>query len=387
MKYLKFLIITCLVAFAMVSCKQDKIGPQGTSHGTPSMVTNPIIENLPGAAKITFTLPVDPDLLYVKAVYLLGDNVQEIKSSYYTNFLVLKGFGDTNEYEVKLYAVNRNEELSQPLIVTIHPLEPPVKTIFKSISARAVFGGMSLDFTNVNEAEVKINVLAVDSLGDWVDVDALYTKRLSGSFAVRGFLPKNIKFGIFVQDRWNNLSDTLITELTPLFEIKLDKLNFKEYRLPNDATVYPGWVVSKLWDNKYTEGEGVGYHSVGTGVPQQVSFDMGVKARLSRFKYWQRDTFFYGANNPRIFEIWGSNNPDPDGGWTQWTKLMDCESLKPSGTGPVTNEDIAYASAGEDFIFPEGIPSVRYIRFKTLKTWSSSGDVHFMELTFWGQLE
>ncbi|MGV8878554.1 MAG: DUF5000 domain-containing lipoprotein [Sphingobacteriaceae bacterium] len=380
MKILKYLIF--MGVLAMASCKENKIGPHGTSDGAPNMVSNPVVENLPGAAKITYSLPTNPELLYIKAVYKLGDQVQEIKSSFYTNFLILQGFGNTDEREIKLYAVNRHEEMSAPLTVTIKPLEAPVKTVFSSISAKAVFGGMTLNFDNQSEAEVKINVITLDSLGDWQPEDILYTKKLSGDFSVRGFDPVKTKFGVFVEDRWNNRSDTLVTELTPLFEQQLEKVNFREYRLPTDAIVYPGWTVDKMWDNAYGE---PGYHSVGSGIPQQVTLDLGVTALLSRFKYWQRNAFLYSANNPRIFEIWGSNDPNPDGSWDSWTKLMDCESIKPSGPGSITSEDRAHALAGEDFIFPEGVMPVRYIRFKTLKTWGASTDVHFMELTFWGQ--
>lgn len=368
---------------AMASCKENKIGPHGTSDGAPSMVSNPVVENLPGAAKITYSLPTDPELLYIKAVYKLGDQVQEIKSSFYTNFLILQGFGNTDEREIQLYAVNRHEEMSAPLSVMIKPLEAPVKTVFSSISAKAVFGGMTLNFKNPSEADVKINILTLDSLGDWQPEDILYTKKLSGDFSVRGFDPVKTKFGIFVEDRWNNRSDTLVTELTPLFEQKLEKVNFREYRLPNDAIGFPGWTVPKLWDDKYDEPEG--YHSVGSGVPQQVTFDLGVTALLSRFKYWQRNIILFSGNNPRKFEVWGSTNPNPDGSWESWTKLADCESVKPSGPGSITSEDRAYALAGEDFNFPEDVIPVRYIRFKTLQTWGASPDVHIMELTFWGQ--
>lgn len=83
-----------------------------------------------------------------------------------------------------------------------------------------------------------------------------------------------------------------------------------------------------------------------------------------------------------------ADTPDPSGSWDDWVFLMECNSYKPSGDGPVTQEDHLYAtSTGEDFIFPEGIPPVRYLRFKILETWGFLDYHYIQEVTFWGQLQ
>ena len=67
MKQLKqsLLIISFIWAFA---CSEDKHGPLSDKGNTPASVNNVSVENLSGAARISYSLPVDVDILYVKAI-------------------------------------------------------------------------------------------------------------------------------------------------------------------------------------------------------------------------------------------------------------------------------------------------------------------------------
>ncbi|QZE15989.1 hypothetical protein K4L44_09320 [Halosquirtibacter laminarini] len=95
---------------------------------------------------------------------------------------------------------------------------------------------------------------------------------------------------------------------------------------------------------------------------------------------------YYRHNQPKKWEVWGATSPNPDGSFDSWTKLLDCESIKPSGDGPVTNEDREYINRGEDFEFPLDAPSVRYIRIVMSENWSGGVYAQWGELTFWGQV-
>src|SRR3546814_20218598 len=114
-------------------------------------------------------------------------------------------------------------------------------------------------------------------------------------------------------------------------------------------------------------------------MPQHVTFDLGVKAKLGRYQLWQRGvvsqkSLLYAGGSPRIWEVWGSNDPDPMGGEGGWVKLLECEMIKPSGRplGNNTLEDEEVALAGHDFTFQLDAPPVRYLRFKILETWGGS---------------
>jgi len=168
----------------------------------------------------------------------------------------------------------------------------------------------------------------------------------------------------------------------PEFERMLYKANFRDFSLPTDVKEGGyGWLIEYLWDENYNP---PGF-ATQPGIPQWFTLDLGHSVSLSKFKIWQANDRLYEKESVKKFEVWGSENPDMDGSWDSWTKLMTCESIKPSGlpVGEVSSEDIEYAEAGEVFVFPVGTPKVRYLRFKLLENW---GDSHFMtiaELSFW----
>jgi|GEM_PF-879197 F5/8 type C domain. len=172
----------------------------------------------------------------------------------------------------------------------------------------------------------------------------------------------------------------------PLFERKLDKSRFRPLLLPTDAPDAYGWIMPFLWDENYGE---PGFHTPpGGGLPRWYTIDMGDAVRLHRLKLWQRidGGFVFNRGNPKTFEVWGSNDPDTDGGWQNWVKLLDGESIKPSGLplGTVNESDVAYARGGEEFRFEdEMLPAVRYIRFKVVDTWSGEDFTHLLELSLW----
>jgi len=167
----------------------------------------------------------------------------------------------------------------------------------------------------------------------------------------------------------------------PVFERELNKSKFSQYILPTDVRDAWGWLMPYLWNENYNT---PGFATT-DGIPQWFTFDMGESVSISRFRTWQASDRLYRAENVKKFEIWGSNNPTSDGSWTAWTKLADCQSVKPSGLplGEMTEGDAAYARAGEEFSLPSGTPKVRYIRLKILETWGNGSFITMGELTFW----
>lgn len=178
----------------------------------------------------------------------------------------------------------------------------------------------------------------------------------------------------------------------------LNVSTFRDFILPTDAAPSNGTKVSNLW-NGVLEGKLNNviqwYRTVdGSGIPHWFTFDMGVTSRLTSFVMWQRGTrdeptLLYANGNPRKWEVWGSNDPAPDGSWTGWTKLGDCESVKPSGLplGQTTTEDIEHAAAGETSVFPENTPAVRYVRIKILETWAKTNYMFMSEIALYGITE
>ena len=173
------------------------------------------------------------------------------------------------------------------------------------------------------------------------------------------------------------------TELTGILRITAcDKSLFSPFVLPTDIGSAYDWKLQYLWDKSLNE---PGFHTQDGTMPFWFTFDMGARVSLNSFRLWQRSSGLFNYGNPKRFEVWGSNNPDANGSWDNWTKLVACGSVKPSGLPPGQNspEDIAYAAAGEKFVFPAGTPAVRYLRFRILETWGNTDYFHATELTFY----
>lgn len=393
MKILHFITGACFIILFCSKCKEeDRLDHYATGAGAPPPVTNVKIVNTPGGALITYDLPKDPNLSYVKAVYEIQPGVfNEAKSSYYTDSLVLAGYGDTSLHEVKLYSVGRNEKPSEVLTVQVKPLLAPVHVAFDSLKLETAFGGVKIRFQNKLEANLAI-VLVADTLnnGIWVPLQTFYTRAPAGIVAFRGLPPAEKKFAIYLRDRWNNKSDTLIRTITPLFEEKVPK-PFKLLVLPTDETipVEPPYTLDKIWDDKVDQGIFASRHS--TSTPQWFTVDLNKQVVISRMKVHQRNpNYTYTGGNVKSFELWGSNNPDTNGGWNNWYKIGSFESYKPSGlpSGKVSAEDIAYAHTnGEDFDVQEIPPAFRYVRFKTTATYGGGPQVTIAEISFWGQIQ
>lgn len=168
--------------------------------------------------------------------------------------------------------------------------------------------------------------------------------------------------------------------------IECDKSLFKVLKLPTDISDEYGWVLPRVWDN--ITGQDQGFHTGGSGMPQWFTIDLGQTVQLDNFKLWQRENALYDVGNLKVFEVWGSNNPNADGSWASWTKLQTFTSFKPSGLprGQNSDADNAYAKAGEKFTFPATISTFRYVRIKVLETWGGAGYLHFSELSFFKRI-
>ncbi|SFC47374.1 protein of unknown function [Parapedobacter composti] len=398
MNYIKkfnYLLCWSWMGFQLLGC-QEKLEPAPSRQGEkPAPVTTYEVVSIAGGAIITYELPNSRDLRYVKAVYTLADGkVRENRASIYQNRLMVDGFAAAGDYTVNLVAVGVGEVESDPTPLTITALTPPYLKTLESLTQEgnldATFGGVRLRFENETEAPIVIHVLAKDDEGQWESARSFYTRLAGGVFNVRGYPAEEREFGVFITDRWNNRSDTLTGVFLPIFEEMMDKSLFGEHNLPGDTwQAHSGFRTPEvLWDGNDRVASTIFHTAPGTGMPQHFTFNMGVKATLSRFLMYSRLDHEYRFNHPRIFELWGSNDPNPDGSWESWTKVGTFESIKPSGSplGEQTNDDIAYARAGEEFDVNFQEEPYQYWRWRTLETWGRNSDVALGELTFFGTI-
>lgn len=189
------------------------------------------------------------------------------------------------------------------------------------------------------------------------------------------FLPDSNAYDTFSKDYVN------IT--LPAYERQLAKGGFAEVILPTDVKEGGfGWLMPALWNGVYT-GNGFATQP-NKPLPVWFTFDTGVLNKLSKVRFWMPQDRIYRLEAVKSFEVWGSENPAPDGSWDSWTLLRTCEVPKPSGSpvGTNTAADIAAAEAGHDFVLPTTVPRTRYIRIKVLSNWGNGSFQAMGEFTF-----
>jgi hypothetical protein len=392
--------------FALLSsCEEDVRGPLTKDPNPPGLVSEVTVTNLPGGARISYAVPDDEDALLVEASYTL-DNGKQVtaKSSVFKNFVIVEGLRKVRPQDVELVSVDRSNNRSEPVRVSITPETAPVDKLFASFELVEDFGGVRLKYNNADKIPAELLLYAADEDGNLIYRQSTFIadgQRSHHTF--RGFDPVATRFGAAAIDRWDNVTEIFEAERTPLNEVILELENFKDVFLTGDEKDAFGWTKSNLWNGSI---DGSGFHTA-QGLPGAIvppytegnhmfTVDLGVVAKLSRFKFWQRQgdggcCGVYSHGNPRYFEVWGIAEIPADNGASLegWTRLVENgEVVKPSGApiGSNSAEDLAQAASGEEFEFPIDAPPIRYVRFVNIESWSTGKFMHIMELNFWGQI-
>ncbi|WP_106832151.1 DUF5000 domain-containing lipoprotein [Parabacteroides pacaensis] len=388
-KYLKLITLALIVC----SCSEKQLEPITASLGKPGVVTEVQVKPIAGGAIVSYRIPNSEDILAVKGVYTITTGKKmETSASFYENKLTINGYNDTLSHEVELYTVNRAQELSDPVKVTFTPLESSLNKTQKTVSIISDFGGAQFNWRNVDKAPLTMEFLAQDSLGLMQTMKIITTESDSSRQSLRGYQPEPRLFAAIVRDNYGNASDTIYPpegKIIPLFEEKLDKRKMNIMKLSSDAsfTNWEGMDSYIIDDDHDTFG-----HSANSSVPATFTVDLGQMVKLSRIVMFQRffsDTY-YNWGNPFTFTVYGCDKkPSQDGNWDEWTKIMDCEIIKPSGSpsGTVTDEDINAAKEGHEFAFELTQAPLRYIRVTINSTFGGTTFTHPAEVDFYGEAQ
>jgi len=372
---------------------EDNHSPFTGSDGLPSPVFEPVVENLPGKARITYSLPGDNDLLYIKAVYNLTNGREaEVKASYFNNSLMVEGFADTLEHEVKLYAVNRAEQESEPVTVVVKPKKAPVWDVYETLDVKASFGGIQVKAINPNREDVAILIMEQNEYGEWVaDPNSIYTSTDTIDYALRGMDTLKHEFAFTIRDRWLNYTDTVYSEIYPFYEAALPKTSYKGVTLPGDAPHHPSTAMANMWDGDIMNWPRIYMTQSVVSGPHTITIDTGVEAKMSRIVIWDYPEYYNGRTyyylgNLKEFEVWGSNDPPADGSYDNWVKLGTYNATKPSGLpfGQQTDEDYRFAQEGFNWEFDIDAPKVRYLRIRSIKNWGGSTYMAIGEIQVYG---
>ena len=392
----KLYIALFLAIFAGTACDKELEfrSPLGTDGSVPGQVSETKVISLPGKVKITYKVPTDPNLAYVKAEFQLkSGEMFETKTSVYNDTLTVEGFADTLEHEVKLYSVSKSEVASAPITINVKALEPPFLEVFKSLKIVNAFGGYNLLAQNTAKESIAILVMKRNDFKQF-EVDnfrSVRTRVEEVISKIRGLDTVNQEMAVFVKDKWGNCSDTIYTTIKPIFEQQFSPQNFRGYVLPGDAPqVYNGARLEYAWDGRLGWPWTSFTHQIDGGPnPHMITFDMGIKGKISRIyiRPFPEGTRYYYLTTMKRFEIYGSVSPSVNGSLdNSWTLLGTFENKKPSGLpyGNDSADDQAIAAAGFNYEIDVTKPEVRYIRVRYLENFAGGTAQSINEIKIFG---
>ncbi len=268
-----------------------------------------------GGATITYTIPNDPQILYIMAEYERSGKIYTEKSSVYKNKLTIEGFNTTESVSVTLYKVNRNEQRSEPQVIDFVPLESPISLTKNSLSLQTGFGGVVATWSNPVATELGVRLMTVKD-GKPETRTMYFSAEATEKHAFRGFKDTITTFAISFEDKWGNISDTTWFTTTPFFEVLAAK-PYGDVRatIPYDnASNYSTTLTfAKTYDGVVNDLNS-GWLTVSGSDGLSVTWDMKQVMKLSRMTLWPRATSagqVYYQVNVLAFEVWGAKKLDP----------------------------------------------------------------------------
>ena len=267
-----------------------------------------------GGATITYTIPNDQNILYIMAEYERNGKMYTEKSSVYKNKLTIEGFNTQESVNATLYKVNREEQKSQPLVVSFVPLESPISLTKKSLKILTGFGGIITSWENPVSAELGVRLM-VEKEGKLVTSTMYFSALPQEKHAFRGFKDTLTTFAISFEDKWGNISDTSYFTTTPFFETEITKpYGDTRATIPYDNITDYSATYNFVKTTDGIVGALNGFLTASGNDGLSVSWDLKQVVKLSRMTLWPRASSagqVYTQVNVLAFELWGSKKLDP----------------------------------------------------------------------------
>ncbi len=249
---------------------------------------------------------------------------------------------------------------------------------------------MKLNWGAAENSEVSIRLNWFDTKGESQDmnIDPSETETVLPYFDIKkpisystSYKPDSLAIDIFQAPPIEKMIDPILL---------IPKTTWAAKSLPNDMGMNNTYPLSRLWDGNTTNF----MHSENpVKLPCTFTWDLGLSAKLSKMKLWPRNDNDdrWNKGHPRIFEIYGSLDPNPDGSMDDsWTLLGKFECVQPSGNGIanpwISNNGIDFVFVPSDSIDPD--VTVRYIRFKSIEHFNPTLPPRILlaEISLWGTL-
>ena len=410
------LCVLCIIS--AISCSVADVNEPKGNTIAPKQVTVTRIENQNGQSIIYYNLPDDVNFKYIKAVYQPRSGVKsEVKASFFTDSLIVNGFVSEGDYPVELYSVSGGEACSEPVKITVSPLQPPYLLAANTAKMTADWGGIKFESNNPMEKKLIYFIEQKDTVSNgWNLLSQNVSADSEYSVTVRGLESKKSEFRYYIQDYWGNKSEPTEVELTPWFEEKCDKKPWKQVFPPDEFLIkgFSGSVVQNSWDDNNMQDNNKCWQNASKTYkfPIAWTIDLGDTYHLSRLEEWAQ---YYPDSNPtkryekyfngtdlKDFELYGAEtldmeNPlfDSEGNLNpNWTLLGKYTNTRPSGSLLTATEEAIteleeyhYVNrVPRSFDIPIDAPNVRYFKMRILTNWRNTQDiVCIAEISLYGQ--
>ena len=394
MKTNKILYILIVPFILLYGCNND----ESQDSNPPGVLTIQNISPTNGGGIISYTLPEDSDILFVRAEYTnsLGVDVYRVSSSH-NDSIEIDGLNQNTPVQVRLFVVDQSENMSEPVEIEFTPLPSFIFLVQQSISISPDLGGVKLEWENIAEKTVYVHLHIVN--GDSEDVRILSSNNVNESIFVRGLESIEMTFLTKVEDFDGNITE--LEEkgtLTPLFEEMIDKSTWTLMsQLSVNGNAWEGQTTA-FWDDIVDTAETNSDNSYfiiwrdqngGTlNWPLDIVINLNKNVLIHRFKVWQRAfwyngptgiPYYYQEENMRSFNLYASNNA------IDWILLGEFDIGDPSDeNGNIPQDYIDAAANGHDFDLDAVSEPFRYLKFSITSNFGSDTYVHGSEISLWG---
>lgn len=395
---IKYFFIFLLSALAFVACKEE-----ATDTTVPGKVTDISYVPTNGGAILSFTAPADDDLLFVKAVYTnaLGKEVFKVTSRY-TETIEIDGFMDETPQKVRLYAVDANNNASEPAEIVVTPNRSFIFNVLESVVLDEQLGGVKIQWKN---PDLKTVFVYVNFSKGGKEYERILSSALSEpTLMLRGLDPEDYQFSISVED-FNGNKTTKLDKGTyrPLLEQKIDKSTWRVVQnMSVDGDKWEGSLAAffdDIIDTKEVATDN-SYFIISRddngGMlkwPLDIVIDLNKTVVINRFVVWQRafwylnaeqngvskDYYYYQEENMRSFTLSVSMDK------TTWIPLGTFDIGDPRDeAGNIPPSKIKEAIDGHEFNLETVSPMFRYFKFSILSNYGSEANVYGSEITLYG---
>ena len=390
---IKKITFSILFVTLIFSCSKN----ENVDTTPPGILSDISVVPTNGGGMISYSLPSDNDISYVRAEYTnsQGEDVFRV-SSRYNNSIEINGLNQTTPIQVRLYVVDENENISEEVEIEFTPLESFIYLVQQSIEISPDLGGVKITWENIASKTVFVYVHILNGTNETIRI--LSSDNAQESLFIRGLDAVEMTFSTKVEDFDGNITDLqVVGNYTPLFEEKIEKNTWTLIASQSmNGNAYEGRTVN-FWDDivDTVETDSDNSYFIATrennggslNFPLDIVIDLNKNVKIKRFKIWQRAywyqgggvTYHYQEENLKSFNLYASNDAQ------SWDLLGEFDIGDPrDSAGNIPATAFQEAIDGHDFTLDNTSEQFRYLKFSITSNYGSTIITVGSEITLYG---